>query len=403
VLALGCGSDTSGPDKSDDSEQEVEIFSWWVAPGEAGALNGIIKIFEDRNPGSRVVNAVNADAAHSRMILAQRLAKGDPPDLYQENWRQLHTFVHENPGTLIALDDFYDEHGLRKALVPELLDNVTVDGTVVAVPMGVHRANSLFYNKEIFAKYKITPPTNLTELLDVCKTLKEAGVTPFATSYEGWVQNLLFEFLHQTVLGTERYNAFLDGDPGTDNAKLADAVALYAQIVEQYTNETAGDEGFDWAEAANLLIDGKAAMYAHGDWAKGLYVQSGWVSDVDFAVVGPPGASDLFIYDLDIWVMPKGGPNPEGARGFLEAAVSSEGQLAFDLIKGATTVRSDLRSNDLDSIGKSVLESFRSARVRRPSPLPELSPVYEQFVMDHDQAKLVSAISKVYIEYQKGL
>jgi glucose/mannose transport system substrate-binding protein len=274
---------------------------------------------------------------------------------------------------------------------------------VVAVPMGIHRANSLFYNKQIFAKHGLTPPSTLTELLDVCKTLKQAGVTPFATSYEGWVQNLLFEFLHQTVLGTERYDAFLDGDPGTDNAKLADAVAVYAEIVEQYTNENAGDEGFDWAEAANLLIEGKAAMYAHGDWAKGLYVQSGWVSDVDFAVMGPPGASDLFIYDLDIWVMPKGGPNPEGARSFLEAAVSSEGQLAFDLIKGATTVRSDLRSNALDSIGKSVLQSFRSARVRRPSPLPELSPVYEQFVLDHDQEKLVQAISKVYAEYQKSL
>ena len=403
VMLWACGSDHPKSDAPDTPSDEVEIFSWWLAPGEAGALDGIIKLYEDGHPGSRVINAVQADAENSRATLAKRLAEGDPPDLYQENWRQLHTFVRENPGKLTALDEFVDELGLRDALVPDLLDNVTIDGTIVALPMGIHRANSLFYNKEMFAQYGLEPPTSIEELLTVCETLKAKGVTPFATSYEGWVQNLLFEFLHQGVLGTARYNDFLDGKPGSDNAKLAEATALYAQILEEYSNQDAGDAGFDWAAAAALLMEGKAAMFAHGDWAKGLYVESGWTSDVDFGVVGPPGASNLFIYDLDIWVMPAGGPNPEGARGFLEAAVSLEGQLKFDLIKGATTVRSDLQANDLDAIGRTVLTTFRSAQVRRPSPLPNLESVYEKFVVDRDQQAFVAAVLEAYAGYQKSL
>jgi glucose/mannose transport system substrate-binding protein len=409
LLALGglllsaCGADGKKSDEMGGADaEEIEIFSWWLAPGEAGALQGIIDLYEERT-GGRVTNAVNADAENSRMALADRLASGMPPDLYQENARQLATFIAANPGKLTPLDDFYDEHDLRAVLVPELVDNVTVDGELVALPMGIHRANSLFYNKEIFTELGLTPPTSLEGMLETCEKLKEANITPFAISHEGWVQNLFFELLHESMLGTQRYREFLDGNPGEDNAKLVETVALYADIMEKYTNADAGDEGFGWAEAASLLFEGKAAMFAHGDWAKGLYVQRGWTSDVDFGVVGTPGASDLFMYDLDIWVMPKGGPNPEGARAFLEAAVSVEGQLAFDLIKGATSVRADLPSAELDSIGKSVLRNLNDAKVRRMSPLPEMSPLYEAFVVDHDQDALVSGILEVYETYKQSL
>jgi glucose/mannose transport system substrate-binding protein len=401
ALMLGCGADASPA--PEETAEDVEIFSWWLAPGEAGALQGIIDIYEGDNAGSEVLNGVNADAEDSRRRLAERLESGMPPDLYQENVRALRTIAAEHAGKLEPLDDFFAEHELADVLVPELLGDVTIGGRLLALPMGIHRANSLFYNKALFTEHALTPPDSADEWLAACATLKQAGVTPIAISDQGWVHNLLFEMLHQSVLGTAGYEQFLQGEPSAEDAQIAEAVELYVEVIENYTNTNGGDEGFDWAAAAELVFDGKAAMFAHGDWAKGFFVQRGWVSDIDFGVVGTPGARDLFVYDLDVWVMPRNGPNPEGARRFLEAAVSIEGQLAFDLIKGATSVRTDLPVDRLDSIGKGVKKSLDEATVRTRSPLPNMEALYETFVADHDADALRAAMLEKYAEYQSGL
>jgi glucose/mannose transport system substrate-binding protein len=398
---LGCGSDGGNAPMSTDTEDEVEIFSWWLAPGEAGALQGIINIYEADNPGSEVLNGVNANGDDSRLRLAERLESGMPPDLYQENARALRTIAAQHAGKLTPLDDFFAEHELASVLVPETLGDVTVDGRLLALPMGIHRANSLFYNMALFKQHDLVPPDSVDELLEVCEKLKTAGVTPIALSDQGWVHNLLFEMLHQSLLGTARYQEFLEGQPSGEDSGLAEAVELYANIIDNYTNANSSDEGFDWAAAAELVFEGEAAMFAHGDWAKGLFVQRGWVSDVDFGVVGTPGARDLFVYDLDVWVMPKGGPNPEGARRFLEAAVSIEGQLAFDLIKGATSVRKDLPVERLDSIGKAVKKGLEEATVRTTSPLPNMDAIYEKFVADHDADAMLAAMLAQYAAFQK--
>ena len=37
-----------------------------------------------------------------------------------------------------------------------------------------------WYNKEIFEQYNLTPPTTMDEWLNVCKTLKDNGITPIS-------------------------------------------------------------------------------------------------------------------------------------------------------------------------------------------------------------------------------
>jgi ABC-type glycerol-3-phosphate transport system substrate-binding protein len=106
---------------------------------------------------------------------------------------------------------------------------------------------------------------------------------------------------------------------------------------------------------------------------------------------------------MDVWVMPKGGPNPEGAKRFMEAAVSVDGQLAFDLIKGATSVRKDLPVARLDSIGKAVKKSLDQAAVRTTNPLPNMETIYEKFVADHDTQAMLAAMLEQYAEFQKSL
>ena len=55
---------------------KVEVFSWWVGPGEADGLAAMIKIFQQKYPNEEFVNASVAGGAgtNAKAVLATRLA-----------------------------------------------------------------------------------------------------------------------------------------------------------------------------------------------------------------------------------------------------------------------------------------------------------------------------------------
>ena len=122
----------------------------------------------------------NSDQA--AQILKARLSSNDAPDLF----------------TLHAIADipsFYEAGYLSdlssQPFVSDLLENVkdivTYDGKVVALPME-SLAWGYLYNKDIFAKYNLTAPDTIAEMLNVVKVLKENNETPFLLAFqESWI------------------------------------------------------------------------------------------------------------------------------------------------------------------------------------------------------------------------
>jgi glucose/mannose transport system substrate-binding protein len=342
----------------------VELFSWWTAPGEAEALQALVRTHKTLHPTDRVFNAAAASGEKAKGSLRQRLAGDDPPDLFQENIHDLRTSVTEGKLHLEPLDDLFDRLALRNVVFPEVMDDVTVGGHIVAMPVNLHRENSLFYNKRIFDKFKLDPPRSLADLLAICKTLKEGGVTPIATAKQGWIVRIMFNTIAMSKMGSERYYAYFTGHDPSALPLLREAVVVFKEILDQYTNEDGGEEGFGWTNAARAIYDGDAAMLLHGDWAKGYLQELGWRPGVDFEVTGAPGASDLFLYGVDVFAIPKGAKNLEGARDFLTTIASGAGQVAFNELKGSSPIRSDAGTGGLDAIARSTLEDLRAAQFR---------------------------------------
>src|SRR5687768_11585757 len=89
TLAACVGSDDGGggDDEEDDGEPsgEIQVFSWWTSPGEVDALEALISLQEANYPDTRVRNLAEELADEARARLAQLLADGTPPDLYQAN------------------------------------------------------------------------------------------------------------------------------------------------------------------------------------------------------------------------------------------------------------------------------------------------------------------------------
>lgn len=373
------------------SNNQILIYSWWIAPGEADALQALVAAHKEVNPNDRVYNAAIDSGTSAREELATRLAADDPPDLFQGNAHDLPTFLTAHPGTLEPLDTFLKSESLDTAIMPEILKNVTVGGSVYAMPNNVHRENTLLFNKAIFAANGLTAPKTTTEFLDACAKLKAAGITPVATSHQGWILRIMFNSLAMGSMGAEKFHAYMSGG-ARDDVAFGAAVDLMDNVLTNYVNADAGATDFGWTQAADTVQAGKAAMFFHGDWAKGYFVQMGWTPGADFGVVASPGAAEMFWYGVDDFSMPKGGPNPEGAWRFLKTVASKEGQVKFSNIKGSTPVRTDIPIAELDSEGRATFAEFKAATYKMLVVGKDAwDTAWGAFATSHDKAALIKA------------
>ncbi len=395
LLLLGAGACQSRPEAGTSgpasARELVEIFSWWSAPGEADALEALIAAHQAVHPGARIFNAAAASGARAREWLEERLEKNEPPDIFQEYIHQLRA-VGRQASEQIPLDDLFDRLNLRRAVFPELIHDVSRDGHIYAMPVNVHRENTLFYNRHLFAAHHVSVPKTVPELLQVCRKLKTEGVVPFAIANEGWILRIMFNALAAGQMGGEAYHEYFTGKRSIDVAPFREAIDLFAEVMESYVNADAGDDGFSWTNAAQAVYDGDAAMFLHGDWVKGYLAQLGWSGETDFGVVAAPGSADLFLYGVDAFALARGARNEAGAREFLETVASPAGQVAFNRIKGSSPIRADVPRGELDQLGRETLDDLEHAKIRM---MVRSRPAWEDaltaFSRDHDRSKLLRA------------
>jgi glucose/mannose transport system substrate-binding protein len=400
---LGCSSSSKDPATNDGSttgkdQQVLEVFSWWVAPGEAEALQGLVDVYKKENVGARVAQTPNVTGGNWQALMGAQIDQS-PWDIVQLSASDLTGFQADHPGAFMELDELYARDNLPDVMIPEILDAVTRDGHQYGVVTGIHRNNSFIYNKQIFDEQKLEPPATIPEFLAVAKKLKKAGITPVATAFQTWVLRILFDEMMAGTMGAQGFDDFIKGkasptDPDVQ-ANISSAIDTFDTIITDYVDVDASTpETYEWSNAAEDMHKNKAAMMFHGDWAKGYLVHLGWTPGVDFGVLGPPGASDLFVYGADMFCQPTTAPNPDLSQSFLEVVASPEGQVKFNSYKGATPMRSDVRAQ-LDEPGQLSLDGLRDAKVRMPGHANDgWDAGIAAFVKDHDK----DALLQVYID-----
>ncbi|HEY3665555.1 MAG TPA: ABC transporter substrate-binding protein [Polyangiaceae bacterium] len=390
----GGGSGSGG--QTGTSTDALQLISWWTGPGEAEALQALMDTYKTDNPGSKVNLDSSVTADNWRMILPAGIDHS-PWDAFQLAGADMPQFRIDHPGDVLAVDDIWNEASLKKAAIPEILKSVQGDdGSAYGVVTGVHRNNSFMFNKQIFDKYKLTAPTSVDEFLSDCATLKKAGVTPVATTFQTWALRILFDELLAGTLGASAFDDLVQGrTPPTDatmKAGIKSAIATFGTVLSDYVDPATNDQAkYGWTDACDDVFNGKAAMLMHGDWDKGYMIHSGWTPGVDFGMSGPPGADDLFVYGADVFGLPATAPHPDLATKFLQVVASKDGQVAFNKYKGATPMRSDVRAQ-LDDTGKASLDALVNAKVLSGSHAnADWDTAIGQFAMDGDQDAMLAA------------
>src|SRR5690606_9764352 len=161
------------------AQGELEIFSWW-AGDEGPALEALIDLFEQQNPGIEVINATvtRRSGRNARAVLKTRMLGGDPPDSFQVHAGQ------ELIGTWVAaqrMEDItflFEEEGFFDAFPPGLVDLISTEEGTWSVPVNIHRSNVMWYVPAKLEEWGVEAPATWDDFLAICPTLQAAGVTP---------------------------------------------------------------------------------------------------------------------------------------------------------------------------------------------------------------------------------
>ncbi len=316
---------------------KLEMFSWWTAGGEVDGLNAMYAIYKQKYPGVGIVNATVAGGAgiNAKAVLATRLAADDPPDSFQLH-AGLEVGKYEPNRYLQTLDSLYASEGWEKVFPKDLITLLKYEDHFWGVPINIHRANVLWYNKKIFADNKLTPPTTWDEFYKTADALKAKGIVPLVIgTKEGWEVGHTFETILAGTLGADGYKGLWTGKVQWTDAKVTQALETFKKLMS-YAN--ADYSALTWDAAAQSLADGKGAMYIMGDWADGWFTSNKYTG---YGWSPVPTTKGVFVALSDSFAAARGAKNQTNLQNWLRVAGSKEGQEAFNPKKGSICARTD--------------------------------------------------------------
>lgn len=343
----------------------AEVLHFWVSGGESKAIKVIADAYDARG-GEWIDNAVAGGDA-SRATAVSRIQGGDAPTAMMWN---IGTAIEDlaKQGMLNNVDAVAEKEGWKSALPPLVVQRMTVDGHIVAVPVNIHGENWLFWNNDVLAKAGVEPPKSWDEFFAAAEKIKAAGFIPLAQGGEPWQEVMAFRAVVASEAGPDIYRkVFIDRDKAAlTSPEMRQAAAIFLKL-KGLTDP--GSPGRSWNDATNMVITGKAAFQIMGDWAKGEFSAAGQTAGKEFGCSLPPGTSKGYIIAVDVFSFPKTADAEAIKAQQLLASVLMDRQVQtdFNRVKGSVPVRLDVPATDFDACGKLAVETLADEKNQLPN------------------------------------
>jgi len=421
VAALGlaaCGSsnetpeagapDTSLATTAGGAGGEVGVFTWWAAGSEKDGLDALETLFKEKYPNNTFVNLAVAGGAgtNAKAKLASDLQNNQPPDSFQGHaGAELLDYI--DAAQIEPVNDVIAALGGDAVFPKNLLDRITVEGSIYSVPSNIHRSNVVWANTAVLQKAGITAvPADMKAWIADLEKVKASGVSTPLSVAGTWTQVHLFENVLLADLGVEKYAGLFDGSTTWDSAEVKTAVNDYKTLLSYANTPSDGD---DWPVGTDMVIAGTAAYNVMGDWAVAQFNSKGKKEQTDYQYFPVPGTDGVFNFLADSFTLPKGAKNPGGSKDWLMLVGSAEGQKAFNVAKGSIPARTDVPPTDFPPYQQSAMESFKSDQIASSIQhgaavslawLTDINAATSKFYTNKDEAAFVAdlvAAAKKYV------
>lgn len=201
--------------------------------------------------------------------LRMALGAGNPPNIFY-NWGGGGLKDYVDAGDVADLTSYINGDSKYKSKFPKSVwGPATFNGKIYGIPTQGMGAELMYYNKALFKKYNLDPPTTWDNVLKAAKVLKAHGVYPIALSGKSqWPEMILVQYLTNRLGGTQVFDKIAKGTPGAwSDPAVIQAMKYCQQLVDMGAFEpgyTSMDASKNQTEA--LLATDKAGMIAQGSW-----------------------------------------------------------------------------------------------------------------------------------------
>ena len=430
----------------------IDVLSWWTSTSESSALNVLVDRYEKQNPGASVdeIAVVGGGGSQAHVVLATRIAHGDPPDVWQSLVGGNITAWH-NAGAVGDVSSLFTDE--VKAQLPEnVLSSVSVDGKQYAAPLSAHRANVLMYNRDVLKGAGIAEPGEgytLDQFLADLEALKAKGTTPLCIGGADSISTAgLFEAVLLATVGKEGWERIEADRFDWSGQEVQTALNTFGRLID-YTDATGKNN--TWSEASGRLAAGECGFYQMNDSA---FAESTALNDDSGATAGAapstgtdtdtpssaapstgtnvdtpssaapstgasadapstgaspvaatvfPGTEGMFLMVVDSFVVSSSTDNRDGANAFLTTALDPQVETDFCKVKGCVPVRNDADVSSLTPYQQQTAGALRSQTVLNSISYGEvISPAMQdgffQAVKDYVSTRDAASFNRILTE-----
>lgn len=279
TMLASCGnSSEEGVDASAEGGKggDKELVFWNIGTEnvDKDIYDKAVEIFNSTTKSGYTVTSipVQNDTYKEKLVIA--MSSGECPDMYI-HWSGGPMNEYVDSGYAKPITEQFNESELPDRLVEASIAQATYKDDIYAVPIMDVSISGIYYNKELFEKYELEVPETLSELEEVCDTLVENEVTPFALANSAkWTGSMYFMNLAARKGGLEPFTKAVDGS-GT----FEDECFIYAgDKIREWSEKGYFPEGVnslseDDGQARQMLYQETAAMDLIGSWYSGIINQ----------------------------------------------------------------------------------------------------------------------------------
>jgi raffinose/stachyose/melibiose transport system substrate-binding protein len=390
---------------SDKKGENVTLSVWSWRPEDAATYRKIFDKFHESH-SNITVDFKPYKATEYNTILSTGLTQAGGPDVMQlRSYGGLQPLIQGK--NLTALDG--QVAGLSN------FDKTALDGSrgkadnkVYGVPLEM-ATFQIYYNKDLFTKYNLKPPTTWDEMISAAKTLKQHDVTPFAAAgKDTWLLPLYDDAFGATRYGGPDFEQkVLTGQAKFTDPAYVDALNVLNELKPYFPKD---QMGLAETDVQTLFATGKAGMIPEGSFA--LAPMKAINPDLNMGVFNVPAAPGAAVdHPLSVgWV--------DASYGL--SAKSKHQKEALELLQWMTTpdfggmVADDLKQISLnkdvqpaDELLKQMVQGYRST----PTPYMMLvdfrygTPLGSDLAAEGLQKMLLGkqSATQVAADIQKGI
>lgn len=201
-------------------------------------------------------------------------------------------------GLLADLSDVWTEGNLAEAYGRRFQDISRFDGTLRFVPAGFNWSG-IYYNKEVFDQFGLSPPATWEEFILICDTLLSNGITPMSLAGQNpFISILWFDYLNLRLNGPQFHRELMAGRVDFNDVRVARVWELWQTLLDRdYFVERPGSTSEMNSMTALIRGDGDSPL----SWEKAVMTLAPQFSLDDL----PP----VFADELDFFQFPQIDPN----------------------------------------------------------------------------------------------